>query len=335
MPQTKLIRAGESLPFSFTLDDPREDITGWVCTIYVNKYPTSGWNLKREISPKDDKWSGDLTSAETKSLLGYYNLKAKLEKASTGEQQTQLLRFEVGVGIQEADPEFSPAFLSELWLDSANQPSIDSPVSEITTWNDTRLNGKSAEQLVGLNRPGFSGVLINDHDPIQFNSTSSDKFMDVNLDFLSNSSMTIMAVVRRITHFGAYPDYFLGQGNGGVDGKFELGWNSDTDLKMDFGTNAVNLTVPAFEDGVPALITARFSPEKGKRLKMLRGGLTFQESESFQRNHFVGLGSGFLGKAAGGFAYSGDIAELIIWKDDISNSWESRVQFDLINKWGL
>jgi len=66
MPAEPTIKQGESFPFVFDLNG--EDITGWICTIFVKKFPSGNALIQRIIPPEGNTWPGFLTSIETAAL---------------------------------------------------------------------------------------------------------------------------------------------------------------------------------------------------------------------------------------------------------------------------
>lgn len=91
------IRQGEDLEFVFDLDG--EDITGWICTIEVKRFPSDAPLIQRVIPPKERAWPGFLDSGET-SLLAVsstspYYLTGILTNASTDQERQIPRRFNV------------------------------------------------------------------------------------------------------------------------------------------------------------------------------------------------------------------------------------------------
>ena len=46
-----IVKQRESFEFRFTLDDPKEDISGWVCTIFVKEFPADAAIFSRVVTP--------------------------------------------------------------------------------------------------------------------------------------------------------------------------------------------------------------------------------------------------------------------------------------------
>ena len=61
-----LIKQGESFPFVFDLNG--QDISGWVCTIFVKQFLDGPILIQRVIPPQDRAWPGLLLSIETALL---------------------------------------------------------------------------------------------------------------------------------------------------------------------------------------------------------------------------------------------------------------------------
>ena len=92
-----IIKQGESYDYSFDRGD--ETISGWACTINLKQYPDDTSTIKRVISPTNDKWSGTLSSNDTKNLnVGQYLVIANLVNATTGEKEVKTDRFYVSKG---------------------------------------------------------------------------------------------------------------------------------------------------------------------------------------------------------------------------------------------
>ncbi len=96
----KLVRIqnGESLPFKFDRDGA--EIDGWVCTIFLKKFPADTDLLTgtgRIIPPELDQraWIGFLTTNETSALLGEYFLIAALVNITTNELEEVPVRVSV------------------------------------------------------------------------------------------------------------------------------------------------------------------------------------------------------------------------------------------------
>ena len=97
MAKTQIIRQGESLDFTFDLGG--DDVTGWVCTIFVKLFPDGTVFITREIEAEGDAWPGFLTSSET-ALLAVssktpYYLIGELTNSTTGEERQVPIRFAV------------------------------------------------------------------------------------------------------------------------------------------------------------------------------------------------------------------------------------------------
>jgi len=82
-----IIRKGESLPFVF--DRSGEEITDWVCTIEVKRFPSDTSVITpRIIEPVDRTWPGFLTSTESATLDNKaYRLIGVLKNAVTNEEE--------------------------------------------------------------------------------------------------------------------------------------------------------------------------------------------------------------------------------------------------------
>lgn len=92
-----IIQKGESLPFVF--DRNGEDITNWICTIFVKQYPDDTVLITRVIDASDSTWPGFLTATETEALAvsstSPYTLAGILKNSITDEEEQIPLRFNV------------------------------------------------------------------------------------------------------------------------------------------------------------------------------------------------------------------------------------------------
>jgi len=102
MPAITVIRQGEDLEFVFDLNG--EDISGWICTIFVKRFPADDddeFIIPRQIPPDGRTWPGFLTSVETASLpvssKSPYFLTGVLTNSSTDQERQIPRRFNVTV----------------------------------------------------------------------------------------------------------------------------------------------------------------------------------------------------------------------------------------------
>jgi len=99
MPGMTKIHQGEDLEFRFHLDG--EDITGWICTMLVKRFPKDDPIIERVIPPREIKrdWPGFLTSTETAALdlssVSPYWIIGVLTNSSTNQQRQIPRRFHI------------------------------------------------------------------------------------------------------------------------------------------------------------------------------------------------------------------------------------------------
>lgn len=105
-----LIRQGEDLEFVFDLNG--EDITGWIATIEVKRFPSDASLITRVIPAVGRTWPGFLTSTETAALEvsseSPYYLIGILTNSSTNEERQIPRRFNVSQDLLLPPP---PSFL--------------------------------------------------------------------------------------------------------------------------------------------------------------------------------------------------------------------------------
>lgn len=99
MPAITVIRQGEDLEFVFDLNG--EDISGWIATIEVKRFPSDAPLIQRVIPAVGRTWPGFLTSVETAALAvsstSPYYLTGILTNASTDQERQIPRRFNVTV----------------------------------------------------------------------------------------------------------------------------------------------------------------------------------------------------------------------------------------------
>jgi len=89
-----VIRQGGDLSFVFDRDG--EEITGFICTVEVKKFPADIAIISRVIPAVGNTWPGFLTSTETAALdVGTYFLIAQLKNSTTDEERQIPERFQV------------------------------------------------------------------------------------------------------------------------------------------------------------------------------------------------------------------------------------------------
>jgi len=93
------VRKGRSLPFVFDRDG--QDITGWICTISVQRYPGDTPAISRVIEPKDQTWPGFLTSTETAALtdIGTHMLIGNITNATENRAEFPIIRFSLAEAL--------------------------------------------------------------------------------------------------------------------------------------------------------------------------------------------------------------------------------------------
>ena len=93
------VRKGRSLPFSFDRDG--ESISGYICTIKVQRYNGDTPAISRVITPDNGEWPGHLTAAETAALnsLGTWMLIGVITNATDDKAEYQTIRFHVAEAL--------------------------------------------------------------------------------------------------------------------------------------------------------------------------------------------------------------------------------------------
>jgi hypothetical protein len=77
-------------------DRDGESLDGWVCEIFLKRFPGDEPIVCRVITAVDDEWPGTLTQFETKSLsVGHHTLIGKFTNETTDEEEQDTIRFNV------------------------------------------------------------------------------------------------------------------------------------------------------------------------------------------------------------------------------------------------
>lgn len=110
MPEITTIRQGEDLEFVFDLNG--REITGWIATIVVKRFPSDAPLIQRVIPAVDRTWPGFLTSTETAALdvsaTSPYYLTGVLTNSSLNQERQIPRRFNVSQDLLLPPP---PSFL--------------------------------------------------------------------------------------------------------------------------------------------------------------------------------------------------------------------------------
>jgi hypothetical protein len=77
-------------------DRDGESVEGWVCEIFLKRFPGDDPIVCRVIAAVDDTWPGTLTQFETKNLtVGHHTLVGIYTKETTDEEEQDTIRFNV------------------------------------------------------------------------------------------------------------------------------------------------------------------------------------------------------------------------------------------------
>lgn len=110
MPATTFIRQGEDLEFVFDLNG--REITGWIATVEVKRFPSDVALISRVIPAVGRTWPGFLTSTETAALdvsaTSPYYLTGVLTNSSLNQERQIPRRFNVSTDLLLPPP---PSFL--------------------------------------------------------------------------------------------------------------------------------------------------------------------------------------------------------------------------------
>jgi len=194
MPAIPIIRRGEDLEFVFDLDG--EDISGWICTIFVKRFPQGSIFIEREISPEGREWPGFLTSEETMDLdessESPYFLTGKLTNSTTNQERQIPKRFHVSPSFASIPSPFTPSDIPGLvgWYDASDEATIEVTGSLVNAWLDKSGFGNTVTATLG-DRPKTGTKTINGMNALEFDG--SNDFLEAS-SFFTEPDLTIAVV---------------------------------------------------------------------------------------------------------------------------------------------
>ncbi|HEY3322308.1 MAG TPA: autotransporter-associated beta strand repeat-containing protein [Planctomycetota bacterium] len=237
----------------------------------------------------------------------------------------------VNAGTVTCRGPWTPLPGSALWLDGSDSASITQAAGLVAQWNDKSGNNRNATAAGGARPTFLTNALVNGKSVVRFDGVNS--IMDVDLSFLANSPYTIIAVEARAD--GGNQRYYLGTRNGATNSGLHIGYRNDTAFTLAQYANDLDTPVPNFAGQVFRLWTGRLDTAGGGGHSVfLNGTSVATNANTTPLNAALGagcVGAGFGGLA--GFAYSGDLAEILIYNSALSPANRQTVENYLNQKW--
>jgi type II secretory pathway pseudopilin PulG len=206
----------------------------------------------------------------------------------------------------------------------------------IATWHDRNpkaLTKNHATQTTSSYQSKLYFDLFNGSIPaLRFDGT--DDFFSFDGKELANSPYTIFVIEQRRSDNNF--KYFLGTDSSGVSTLF-LGFRLNNTLTYAHSSSRISFTIPDFDSSkiIPRMHTMLFNTTAGARY-WENGGVGSDASNAGQTTALTEVASAGIGRSmTSGNFYNGDIAEVIIFKRNLTTTERRSVEDYLSKKYGL
>jgi hypothetical protein len=225
----------------------------------------------------------------------------------------------------------SPATITTnlaLWL-KADAITGTSSGGSLATWLDSSAAGNNATQATSGTQPTYITNQINGYPIVRFNGAQN---MAISLAALVSSSYTIIVVEARAA---SGTQYLLGSNSNTpysvMNENIQFGYRAGTTFTLAQYSNDLNATISDYS-------TKTFNIDEGT-LDTSVGHTIYQNGTSIASNSNVTpatvLNAPEIGGAAGGGAFNGDIAEIIIYSTILTTAQRQNIEMYLGNKYGI
>jgi hypothetical protein len=200
--------------------------------------------------------------------------------------------------------------------------------SAIATWNDASGMANHANQATVAARPLYYSNVFNGNPAIMTNST---RFLSFDLSEINDTNYTIFTVSRRQSGSGNIVGMLASTAAQGLT----LGYAGSNTVRFWQYSNYLSLTVPAFSSTeLPSILACQFDENVGKKAWRIYDGSNTNRSGS-NKTHYPLTGQGFIGRYTSSTAFTGYIAEVIVYNRVLSVSELKQVHTYLSVKYGL
>lgn len=199
----------------------------------------------------------------------------------------------------------------------------------ISNWNDASGMANHATQATLAARPQYYNNVFNGHPAIR---TSSTRFMNLDLSDINDTNYTIITVTKRLLNSGSIIGYSGTPSNTGL----ALGYSASTVCRHSQYANWVNLSIPAHNAAteLPVIFACQFNELVGKKLWRISDGVNLNRSGT-NKTHYPLAGTGRIGRGLSTDAFTGFIAEVIVYNRVLTTTELKQVHTYLSVKYGL
>jgi len=199
----------------------------------------------------------------------------------------------------------------------------------ISNWNDASGLANSATQATAAAQPQYYNNIFNGHPAIR---TSSTRFMNLDLSEINDTNYTIITVTKRLSSAGSIIGYTGATSTTGLS----LGYSASSIGRHSQYANWVNLSLPAYSASteLPVIYACQFNELVGKKMWRISDGVNLNRSGT-NKTHYALTGSGRIGRGLSTDAFTGYIAEVIVYNRTLSSSELKQVHTYLSVKYGL
>lgn len=210
---------------------------------------------------------------------------------------------------------------------------IKNDASNISTWKDNNINAinkNDATNSTVASQPKYYQNAFYDSIPgIRFDGT--DDFLNFNCNKIAKSSYTIFVVEQRRSNKSV--NMFIGGSSIANNETIHLGYKYNTTLTQDHYSNGLDATVTGYNSVEPKLFTFVYNFNIGKQITI--NGKTTVVANPTQSSPLLKCNNVALGKYATSYFYTGDLAEIIMFKRSLKTEEIEAIENYLGSKYGI
>ena len=198
---------------------------------------------------------------------------------------------------------------------------------------DLSGNGKDATTTVNAERPTLNTSVteFGGKNGLTFDATANK--LDFDISGLRNSNYTICAAVLRRASTAS--SYIIGTESTTSNEGLHFGYSSDTNLRLSHDNTDLDRSVPAYNDAAvsPAVVCAEVDGT-GRYIVEKRDG-AIRTGNDATATQLSGTAQGVIGMGNNGSGFDGEIGEMLIFNDSMTDAERLEIENYLIKKWGV